>query len=316
MPFVVVAGSATPYNPVSLNTTLGAIGPLTIIGPGRTASPLATVAGSGAVTPNGFALLTGGGNAATVTLDGLTLTGDGGATPGAGARCTVGSGAATITIRNSLIRNSGQAGVDSSGCTLAISGGTISNNGGAGITTGGGTAIVDANVIGPANVGGGLVLGGSTSYSVTNNIIAGNGTAARGVTINDAATGTFAFNTVVNNLVSAGAGGIGCGGAGAKGILNSIVVGNTLSGGTQFFGNCTLTNVVTGPDNFTGASMLVPDLDATFHLNVNATNRACCINQVPSPSPAIMNQDHDVDRETRPRGASATPYDVGADEAE
>jgi hypothetical protein len=250
------------------------------------------------VTPNGFALLTGAGNAATVTLDGLTLTGDGGATPGAGARCTVGSGAATLTIRNSLIRNSGQAGVDSSGCTL----------------------IIDANVIGPANAGGGIVLGALTSYSVTSNLIASNGTGVSGVDIANTATGTFAFNTVANNGgagTGSPPGGITCGVGAAKSILHSIVVGNRpTTGGSQFAGNCTLTNVVTGPDSFVGANMLVPDLDATFHLNANATNRACCINQVPSPSPPILNQDHDVDGETRPRGSSATPYDVGADEAE
>ena len=110
-PYVLVEGSATPYNPVSLNTTVKAIGPLTIIGPGRGATPGATLAGSGAVTPNGFTLLTGAGNAAMVSLEGLTLIGAGGATPGAGARCTVGVGAATLSIVDSKIQMSGGAGV-------------------------------------------------------------------------------------------------------------------------------------------------------------------------------------------------------------
>jgi hypothetical protein len=291
-PFVLVEGSATPYDPVSLNTTVKAIGPLTIIGPGRGAAQGATLAGSGAVTPNGFALLTGGGNAATVTLEGLTLIGAGGATPGAGARCTVGVGAATLTIRDCKIQMSGGAGVDTNGCTITL----------------------DRNVIGPSNTGGGVILGGTTSYTITNNIIAGNGTGVPAVDIANMATGTFAFNTVANNGgagTGSPPGGISCP-ATARVIQSSIVVGNrlTMAGGTQFFGNCTLMNVVTGADNFAGASMLSPDLDASFRLTSATANDTCCIDKVTSPT--TPNASRDIDGSMRPKGAA---HDIGAHEA-
>jgi hypothetical protein len=285
-PFVLVAGSPTPYGAVSLSS-----GTLSLIGPGKAASPPAAVTPSAASTPALLLSTTSG--TATVTVEGLTLTGTGGALPGPGVRCQVGVGAATLTVRDSKIHMSGGPGVDSNGCSITL----------------------DRNTIGPSNSGGGLVLGGSTSYTVTNNIIAGNGTGAPAVDIANMATGTFAFNTVANNGgagTGSPPGGFSCGLGASKAIQHSIVVGNRLSmvGGTQFAGNCTLMNVVTGTDSFAGATMLSPDLDATFRLTSAAANDACCIDKVPNPS--TPNAAHDVDGNTRPKGAA---HDIGAHEA-
>jgi hypothetical protein len=233
-----------------------------------------------------------------VTVDGLELIGSAGGTNKPGVSCSQTGGTATLRVVNSSIHNSGQAGVSSSDCTL----------------------VLDANVIGPSNTGGGVVLSGNTIYTLTNNIIHSNGTGVPGVDISTGSSGVFAFNTVANNGGAApgSAGGVTCAAGATNALQNSIVVLNQLTavGGTQFSGNCTLSNVVTGPDTFTGANMSVPDLDSTYRLKLNTANRDCCINKLPSPAPAIENQSHDVDREARPKGAGTMPYDIGADEAE
>ena len=62
--FILVAGSATAYNAINLTATVGAIGPLTIVGPGRNATPTAKIA-------PGFSpavALTTAGNPATATM--------------------------------------------------------------------------------------------------------------------------------------------------------------------------------------------------------------------------------------------------------
>jgi hypothetical protein len=69
-------------------------------------------------------------------------------------------------------------------------------------------------------------------------------------------------------------------------------------------------NVVTGTDSFAGATMLAPDLDASFRLTTASVNDACCVDKVSNPS--TPNASHDVDGATRPKGAA---HDIGAHEA-
>jgi hypothetical protein len=320
-PYVVVAGSATAYAAVSLSTATGPISGLTIIGPGRTATPTAKVSPS--VVTNAFALSTVG-NAATVVLDGLELIGQG--STSAGARCSFTSGAATLTIRNSLIRMSGAAGVDSNGCTLTLDGNTVSGNQGAGISTNGGTVTLDRNIIGPSNTGGGIVLGGTTSYTVTNNIIVSNGASAGlpGIAISSmSSSGTIAFNTISKNGgLNTVEGGVTCpsSGAGTKLIDSSIVVDNSTAAGTQFAGKCSLSNTVVGTGDATllaGAIKQSPAFvsGTDFHLKANdAANTACCVDKIPTANaPSTPNADHDVDNTRRPKGAG---WDYGAHEVQ
>jgi hypothetical protein len=291
-PFVVVEGSATAYNAVNLTATVSAIGPLTIIGPGRSANPLATVGQDGAP---GVVVSASGANA-TVSLDGLDIIGSNGVLKRAGISCTAPAGTSALTVRNSNIHNSGGLGVDSSGCTVTV----------------------DSNVVGPSNVGGIRVT--STAFTITNNIIAGNRNGVVGVRIDDNPAGSeFAFNTVVGNGAATDtlAGGIACNAATT--IRASIVAANslTMASGTQFSGSCTLQNVVTGADSFGGATMLTPEFAGAsdFRLKTpSAANTACCIDKLAAPG--TPNADHDVDRTARPKGVGAMPFDVGAHEAQ
>jgi hypothetical protein len=45
-----------------------------------------------------------------------------------------------------------------------------------------------------------------------------------------------------------------------------------------------------------------------------AQNSQCCIDKLPTPMTPYS--DHDVDFTKRPKGTSATPYDIGAHEAQ
>jgi hypothetical protein len=291
-PYVVVAGSATAYNAVSLSPTTSDIGPLTIIGPGRSATT-AKVAQSGVAAMTVSVTVA---HTVTVTVDGLEFSGSGTPTPAAGVSCLRSAGSANVTVKNSLIDNCGGAGVDSNGCTLAI----------------------DADIV-SVNAGGGLKLA-STSYTVTNSIISGNGSGAAtsaGVSLDNASSGTFAFNTIAKNSVAAGVGGVDCGTGATKTLASSIVLQNTPLGGTQLGAQCTLSNVVTvaGDDNrglmVATAPAFVSATD--FHLlPSNAANTACCVDKV-ATDPGTANKDHDVDASKRPKGAG---WDYGAHEVQ
>jgi hypothetical protein len=277
-PFVYVKGSATAYGPVSVVTTTTTFGPITVVGPGRSAAQTARIVG---VTTPGIAVSTNG-MPATIRIDGLEVTGAGGGTPSAGLKCSVTTGAASVTVVNSAIKSSGAAGVDSAGCAMSL----------------------NANII-SGNTGGGVSLGGTGNYTVTNNIIAGNGNVAPGVTIASTATGTFAFNTVAGNTVTAGVSGIDCGGGAMKSIQNSIIASNASgNGGPQLGTNCSTTGVVTSAVEFVSVS--------DFHLKANsATNAACCVDKVANPT--TPNATVDVDGSARPKGVA---HDIGAHEVQ
>src|SRR5262249_2488367 len=130
----------------------------------------------------------------------------------------------------------------------------------------------------------GIYLGSNSRYSIQNCFIYGN---AVGVTFvsNNGSTGKFSFNTVGNNTTTAG---INC--SAACTIADTIVFGNKKGGGSQFNGTlCTLSNVVTGTDTYSGAGNKIT-LDPSFvgatdlHLDLTAgmplnKNQACCIDK-------------------------------------
>jgi len=295
-PYVVVGGSSTAYAGVSLTATASAIGPLTIVGPGRNATPTAQLAQ--AAVP-ALAVATSGSNL-TVTVDGLDLRGAGTPTPSAGVKCSVvTTGTPTLTVRNSIIQQSGAAGVDSSSCTVSF----------------------DGNVIGPSNTGGGLSLAGG-SFTVSNNLIVANGTTAPGVVL----SGTFSstlwwFNTVAGNLRTGGqAGGFNCGGvlSGAPLIQASTIWGNTQAAGSSVGTGCNFTYVdIDDTTTPTGAGNFNQDPLFVSASNYRIQTGSPCKDKVTSATGLTGGTlpNHDVDNNKRPRAATGG-YDCGASQAQ
>ena len=300
-PYILVSASTTPYGMLTLQPTATAIN-LTIVGPAaRGTATRAIIASSGVAMPAINVVTTA--TPLTLVLDGLEITGSAsaGGMNGAGVQCA--GNLSTITIKNSTVVNSGAEGVNSNtGCTLTLDSNIISKNANEGIKL------------------------SATTYVITNNIIDHNGGGGlAGVNITDIASmGTFAFNTVASNGgANTVEGGIQCPGTGTVTfkIENSIVAQNAhnpMTNGTQFLGKCVLSNVVTGPDTFSGANQAVPAFVsmADFHLDTSATgltmNQACCIDQIASAT--TPNANHDVDDGPRPK-APGTKLDTGAHEA-
>jgi len=291
-PYVVVAGSSAQYGPVSFTTPQTE----TIIGPGPAASPPAVIYGG---LSNSVTVTPGATNNILLTIEGMTIGSSTTPTTGNGIACTQNTGTtANITLRNSVIQKQGLVGFLSSGCTITVDADVISSNQGAGIRV------------------------ATTTYTITNNIIAGNGAVGTpGVRIDDSPAGSaFAFNTVTTNggAGNTAAGGITCNAAAT--ITDSIIVANNLSSptGTQLTGSCTLANVVVGADSTSDAGAIknmppsfVSGTD--FHLKLNdASNTACCVDKV-TTSPATPNSDHDVDLSKRKKGLG---WDYGAHEVQ
>jgi len=305
-PYVLVAGSPQPYGAVSLVGNGGAI-TVTIVGPGRTAMPPATLTGSGT---SAVSITATGVGSADVTLDGLDLVGSNLASAD-GVDCIGGGGTASLTIVRSGVHGASGVGVFAKTCTLTL----------------------DADAI-ALNQAGGVALSGATQYAITNSFITGN--ASTGVTL-ATAIGRFAFNTVANNGSLAGGvnGGIDCGTGSTKVIEDSIIWGNaqnancgagcaTCMNKSQFFGcNCQVTNVVTGSDDYNEGNTLSPVFvnlttpPYDYHLVMNSSaNLACCVDKVTAASVdggAASLPNHDVDYSTRPKGQG---WDIGAHEVQ
>ncbi len=282
---ILVAGSNTDYDAIAVTTALDKA----IVGPGRTATPVARFAQA---MKSGVSLISTTG-IAKLSLAGVVIIGSSGGLDAPGVACTQPPGTtASLTVARSLIRKSGLHAVDSNACALTL----------------------DANEI-TLNTGGGVKVNGG-SYTITNNIIAGNGNittgAVPGFAVDITATGTFAYNTVAKNLVSSGIGGVDCSTA-THPLSASIVTQNTA--GSQFSGACTFTNVVAGTtETATGPTKLDPAFVSASNFRLDMTpgaaktaNEACCVDQLTSGS-----SDHDVDSAARP---IRTKWDIGAFEA-
>lgn len=211
---------------------------------------------------------------------------------GAGASC---SGGATLTLVDDAMHDDVGPGVLANMCTLRM----------------------DADTVGPSNLGGGISLT-STQYTIENSFVAKNGPNGPGILISDnASTGVLQFDTVVENVEAGKSAGIVCPTT-DHAITSSIVWSNTPKSGTQLSGMCSLMNVVTGTDSWTGAIQkdptFVDEPNGNFHLKMgDAANVACCFDKVTGPDGGGGLPTHDVDFEVRPKGAG---WDVGADEAQ
>jgi hypothetical protein len=283
-PYVSVAASATAYPAFTAAASTLADLTVTVVGPGKSAASKATVSSASSAAVSVSSSLA---HTTTLVLDGLDLIGSNGGTKKAGVACSPLMGTALVTVKDCSIHDSGAFGVDSNGCTLTV----------------------DSSLIGPNNGGGVKVT--TTTYTMTNDIIFNSTAGNPGVAITDtASTGTMAFLTIANNGGGGGfEGGVNCPASGAtKLIQDSIVYGNSSNAGTQFAGKCALMDVVTGTDNFAGATMTMPSLTSDYHLAAGGDN-SCCIDKIMSPG--TPNADHDVDLTMRPKGNA---WDIGAHE--
>jgi len=275
---VLVTGEAQAYGALSINNLN-----ITIVGPGAEAAIRATVQGS--TLARGI-VVTGNSN---VVIDGLEVTAA--AAGNEGIACSKSTGNISLAVRRSAVHDNNGAGISSSGCAVSV----------------------DATFVGPANAGGGIKLT-STQYTITNNFVFNNGTGSSpGFAIDSGSTGTFIFNTIAKNNVTAGVGGIDCGAGAMKLISNSIVWGNSVSGGTQIGPQCMLSNVVTGSGDSKGTMLDPAFVSATdFHLQSGSSaNLACCVDKIMNPT--TPNADHDIDFSTRPKGAG---WDIGGHEVQ
>ncbi len=282
-PFAFVKGSTSAYGAVSINGRS-----IVIVGPGA-ATPSASISGGS----NPSVSVTG---TAYVTLDGFEVF----MTFVDGVDCTNNVAGTSLTLLRNKIHGVSGIGINSTKCVLTL----------------------DQNVIGPANTGGGVKLT-STTYSITNNFIVGNGTTGISVSFDTASTGEFAFNTVAQNTFTGQAGGIDCANGANRVIESSIVWGNSVKSGTQIVGNCDLINVVTGTDSFADAIQKDPTfvniatMPYDYHLKApnDTANLACCVDKITMTvdGGASMLPDHDIDNAHRPKGAG---WDIGGHEAQ
>jgi hypothetical protein len=279
-PFIVVKGNDTSYNSVSIAPSNDFS--VTIIGPGRSGNPPATV--QGGPSTNGFDLSVSA-HVVAVVIDGFWVH-----SANDGIRCTKTGGTASLDVRNTAMTLASGHGLYSSNCDLTMDGDWVAGN----------------------TAGGVYVLG---NYSITNTFIFNNGSSASndpGVYIVSPSSGVFAFNTVAGNIKTGLPGGISTGSA--MTVTASIVTGNSMGSNTQFSGTITLDQVVVGSTDVisgTGAIRLDPDFVAAGdrHLMDDAANATCCIDKVSAPT--TPNHDHDADFTPRPKGLG---WDIGAHE--
>lgn len=136
---------------------------------------------------------------------------------------------------------------------------------------------------------------GTRSYRVVNTLITGSASVGpSAVTIANGASGTFAWNTILNNgPMGSDGGAVTCEAPASPLLSDSLIVQNGRSSrtdprgnpaGTQFTG-CKLQRVVTGVDGaiFTGgpgaAIGAIPDLDSRLRLMDTPNNGTCCVDK-------------------------------------
>lgn len=243
-----------------------------------------TVSIFGPAGQGGTAVLRGGGvtDAVTVTgtarvlIDGMEIN-----KGKVGVLCR--GGGAYVTLRRSRVTSSTNVGVLVSDCNAEID-----------------------RVVIRDNQNGALAIGGTKSYSVTNNFIVKNrGAQSAAVQISSSGAGSFRLNTVVDNVQFAPA--ILCSNPWAE-IKDSIVYRNSREQNTQILG-CQIKNTVVGTTDAAAGirenPTFAPVGDIEYGLDVKAVN-SCCIGR------ALCTVREDYFGTPRPRGDAC---EIGAHEA-
>jgi len=164
-------------------------------------------------------------------------------------------------------------------------------------------------------------------YRIINNVVNGNGQTGggSGVVIAAGVSGLFSYNTVLNNGekgIDGGAVRCETGGLTTRSVANSIVIQNAMSTrvdasgqplGSQFAGDCRLSNLVVGIDGTVvvppseGLIRAIPDLDQSLRLLNTPNNRMYVIDK--GVADDSVRNDHFGG--LRPKGDG---YDLGAHE--
>lgn len=257
--------------------------------------------------PDGCAIWMRSGDAATVSLQRVTLSSNDwcGAT-----NETKG----TLTIHQSTIRDNGAGLYAMSGGTLRVTESTIRNNRLEVAIGSAGTLYVSRSII-RDNHRGGILMGGPTAFTITNNFIVGNGgeqdprsfIGAIHVGADQSPNNKIEFNTIVGNtntnndlLNNASlAGGIACSkNTGPYSANNNLIFGNRNTSLPDQTTNCNAGNSYVGP----GDPGFVSPTD--YHLSSRTPKDI--VDKVSCPGNSV-----DIDGDPRPIGSGC---DLGADE--
>jgi cysteine-rich repeat protein len=296
-------------------------------GLGTIAQPYCTIA-AGIASTSPVVLVRTGTYAETLTVAArsVTLVGDRGvvltSTRTSSSALTIASGSNATVIGVEVLGGATRVLVMSSRASLVqVRLGPLSGPGASGLglaTVGSATVSIDRSYV-SHNLGGGLVLGASGPYTITNVVVVHNGqsavSAVGGVQIaSSSPTSRFANVTVADNRAAASIGGAGVRCDVAAGhVVNSIVYANADEVGSSGVSSmCVVTySDVSPPIGGAGNIMMDPlFIDASYHISPTspAVNAGDPSGVEPSgPAPAL-----DIDSEHRPRGSAV---DMGADEA-
>ncbi len=220
-----------------------------------------------------------------VLVDGLTIT-----TGRYGVYCFPAPN--KLTLRRSRVEGAVNVGMYMGACSLAV----------------------DRSLF-TGNRDGAMQIDSVPDYVITNNLIVRNTSAAYpAIRISGNSIGSFRFNTVADNITKSGAislfGGINCGSLVDRELIDSIFVGNSQSGTTQFQNRCVAKNSVVGPsDSITSGihldAQFVAPATLDYRLIDNASNAASCIDKAQGTIAT------DYFGKQRPLGAAS---DIGAHE--
>jgi hypothetical protein len=229
-------------------------------------------------------------------VDIVGATGDGleADTGGHGVLCPANTGA-SVRIIDSVVRENASNGVRGRMCTVELRRSRLSGNGLSGLAVTDSTATVDSCVVSGNEQGLNLDAG---VFSVTNNFIFRNAKFGIQLFLFSAQTGSFEFNTIVDNGVSAlNDAGFACSGNGAS-MPNNIIARNS----RQTSGNCTFPSSIILDGASPSLMFVSPDV-APFDYHIKPGSMAIDM-------ATITTIDHDFDGDPRPSDAA----DVGADE--